>query len=410
MMDAPTLVFILLCCVAVISFRTYVEQFCDNMQKRSTIGLMPHESDVFARAPCYNKRAQFGDIAAVIAWGTREAAARDEGPFYVFVAKTSSQIDAVFLAPSHMCTGAVAPNLHAKAIAHRWVSRFIYPFFKYTVNNPNSGLCSATTAEGCVYYKECGCIGAACGATLPRYSSDKLKRAQITDFWVGYEIGAPAPLLRNALPEGLEMRLTDDRRNQLVSPNGSRTLSLTQNGLLLNNGILLRATSEPAHVVLEETVLRMYDIVGAVQAELPLANGGEGPYVLVLTDDGSLKVYDRFDKIVTPSTELQRAVASLSAPSVMVTPTLSPAQNGLTGMDTGNAFGEDWTRDTDYARRLQQLLDWLTLRGLLKDYESKAVAYTKPLPTSFGTLDDFEDFDSQANYADRIRQLRALFA
>jgi hypothetical protein len=385
--------------LSVVLLRLYLERkehFMTCPAKSSSIGLMPYEKAVFDKAPFLSYVIENqSSVSTVVEWAEMKME-KLSGPIFLVIGYgSSSGLKAYLMAPNHLKTGALTPNHHATGINHRWMSRFAYNNFKYSMGDPNNSRCP-TALPGC-NMKECGCIGSGCNS-VPRYQNEKLKRAQVTDFWAVYDMRPSVRLARNILPAGIDMKQGDE--NALVSNNGAYKMVLDGSGLSVN-GTTIVAGSGADHVILEDPALVLYSKEDKALTSSKVVAGGEGPYALALEDDGNIRVYDRYNKPATaPDVAKMTAAVPKSLPGVVEASADVP-------------FDEEWTPERDFAARLQNLLDYLTVRGLLKEYHGSAASGIENVGTgtmfSVGDMQEFEKYNPDEDYSYRISQLEAIY-
>jgi len=362
------------------------------------------------------------------------------GPFIALLANNnySRRLEVLLYAPSHRSNGRVQPNRNALAIGHRWVRRLLVGT-PYKIDDPryysrdgsvshvrtcfgssesrrDTGAC--TTEDT---YIACGCIGPGCSPKT-KYSSANMKRATFNDIYVAYEVrldhsdiaslvtGGPRTLLRNMLPYNTEMYPRPSQT--LYSENGAYAATLSGGTFRVNGTTILKGPGNATQLMLSTQTLSLETDQGGFDP-LRVAHRGSAPFTLVLENDGRLRVYDYSNSDVTaPELELR------SKGIYEITP--EAIKSILEAEDAGDDWG--WDANADYRDRIENLLNYLRLRDLLKNYNPALFASTpgasgadsiaaqiirKRLTTMYGTFEPDFPYDPSQDYAKRVTDLVA---
>lgn len=396
--------------------------------------------NTLTQAPCYNVHTYVPSLAAAQNWiisslrtlATRNPTRKIKGPFITLLANNynNKQIYIALYAPSHMKnTGAFPPNKDALGHCHRWVNRLLIGS-TYGIPDPkyNSSNGSTTYVRTCFNapetmreiqpctreysYVPCGCIGSGC-THYQRYKGDNYSEAAHTHIFVVYEIKmehpsiaplihpeSPKRLLRNILPYNTELRpgLID----ALISPNGAYALVVSHNRLHINGVPLLTTPTTADNAILDDKEFRLESINGD-SMKIALTTGkAETPISIELQNDGRLVAFDRYDMpISSPALDAFHQRLKKEEPSAVPYDAL---------MDPYATFTE-YDPLLEYARRIQNLLDYLQARNLLfnysKELDSPFAIPTTPAPNSPLDYSKFYPYDPRTDYNKRLEDLYA---
>jgi len=422
------------------------------LQRVYVQGFLDHDisARVYENAPCYYASGSVGGLSEVPGYirnrlvQLRQLATPAalppalHGPFIALLANNnySRRLEVLLYAPSHRSNGRVQPNRNALAIGHRWVRRLLVGT-PYKIDDPryysrdgsvshvrtcfgssesrrDTGAC--TTEDT---YIACGCIGPGCSPKT-KYSSANMKRATFNDIYVAYEVrldhsdiaslvtGGPRTLLRNMLPYNTEMYPRPSQT--LYSENGAYAATLSGGTFRVNGTTILKGPGNATQLMLSTQTLSLETDQGGFDP-LRVAHRGSAPFTLVLENDGRLRVYDYSNSDVTaPELELR------SKGIYEITP--EAIKSILEAEDAGDDWG--WDANADYRDRIENLLNYLRLRDLLKNYNPALFAgapgasgadsiaaqiIRKRLTTMYGTFEPDFPYDPSQDYAKRVTDL-----
>lgn len=395
--------------------------------REGCLGFNDNEIDAIFRAPFWIPSTEVATLSQAQAWIDQTIRGRGEGPFYALIANngmandpgTGAPLQVYLLCPDITRDGRDVPNYDFLAGTHSWLAQFLEAR-QFRVGDDACARPAAGTRLRVNNYSirrdlffvdnysdryldyPSGCRGACDAVPHPFNTRNYNNYRKKNRFFYLYRInrGRFSGPRRDILNADNYPRAG---RGGIISANGAYRMEVRGNQFgIYGTRFIVGLGSAVSRVRLESDKLNAYIAPGPTEEYLAWSikvsnETMNGPYALVLQNDGRLLAFNRFNKNVTATelAELNKGIAP--------------------GADSGAADGDsgefvDYTLESEYQRRLRNLMAYLEIRGLLirlaHTGADAALVLDGADESALKDVAFLGEYDSSKDYTRRLEQLR----